>query len=402
MPVPIRDDRHIDQPWLTLVILLLLIGVSTILFWLTDLDIRFSAIFFAPPPTFDTWPQEFNPLWQLSFYGAPILAAFLTIGAITTLILVPHHSPWRSYAIYILLTLAIGPGLLINLVFKDHWGRPRPYQIQAFGGTAPYLPPLVLGVSSAHKSFPAGHASIGFSLCMFWFLWRKRYPRRAKFALFGSIFLGLFMGLGRIATGSHFLSDVLWAGFISFFVAWMLYYWVLQIPNYAAAITHNTSNIDNWNHSQFILYLVLSLIVLSGILLGFPINKIIDYSIPDELLPVPTHWRLNLRYANITIYLGGPQVTPLHIIGKIQGFGLPTYKIDSRGYINPNDKTLEYLFRQRGFFTELNTNLRINIDASQLKQLTVRVHAGDILVITAHGIVVPKLDLKTLQGKIWQ
>ena len=36
--------------------------------------------------------------------------------------------------LFILSTLAIGPGIITNLIFKDHWGRPRPFRVAAFGG----------------------------------------------------------------------------------------------------------------------------------------------------------------------------------------------------------------------------------------------------------------------------
>lgn len=391
--------QQIIPLWQLPLIILLLAVASTLLFWFTDIDIRFTTLFYAPPPAFDPWPQEFNQLWQLSFYSAAFLAAFLAIGAITTLIIAQHNFLWRSYAIYILLNLAIGPGLLINLIMKDHWGRPRPYQIENFGGTSPYLPPLAIGTKSQHKSFPSGHASIGFSLCMFWLLWRKRYPHRAKFALILSIVLGLFMGLGRIATGAHFLSDVLWSGFISFFIAWILYFCILRIPIYETTI-NDVTPIHNRKSSAIFWYFNLGLIVLSGVLIAWPIHSTIDYYIPTTLSPLPTHWRLNLRYANITIYLHNSQIAPLHITGTIQGFGLPTFKIDSRSHINYNNNALEYLFRQRGFFTELNTNLYISINVSHLKQLTVRVRSGDIQVIADKNIVMPKLDIKTLQGRV--
>jgi hypothetical protein len=41
----------------------------------------------------------------------------------------------RMYGLFILLSVILGPGLLVNLVFKDHWGRPRPRQVVALGGT---------------------------------------------------------------------------------------------------------------------------------------------------------------------------------------------------------------------------------------------------------------------------
>ena len=37
-------------------------------------------------------------------------------------------------------TLALGPGLLTNVLLKSHWGRPRPIDIVAFGGDQHFVP----------------------------------------------------------------------------------------------------------------------------------------------------------------------------------------------------------------------------------------------------------------------
>ena len=41
---------------------------------------------------------------------------------------------------WLLLGLALGPGLVVNTILKNRWGRPRPVQLEAFGGEAPYIP----------------------------------------------------------------------------------------------------------------------------------------------------------------------------------------------------------------------------------------------------------------------
>src|SRR5262245_11381118 len=44
---------------------------------------------------------------------------------------------------YIALCAAIGPGVVANLGFKDHWGRARPSQITEFGGSKSFTPALL-------------------------------------------------------------------------------------------------------------------------------------------------------------------------------------------------------------------------------------------------------------------
>ena len=43
-------------------------------------------------------------------------------------------------ALFLVLTLALGPGLLANTLLKDHWGRSRPIDVIEFGGADPFTP----------------------------------------------------------------------------------------------------------------------------------------------------------------------------------------------------------------------------------------------------------------------
>src|SRR5262245_4094209 len=52
-----------------------------------------------------------------------------------------RRSAWVRYrraCALVLLALALGPGLLVNGILKPLWGRPRPYQVESFGGARPY------------------------------------------------------------------------------------------------------------------------------------------------------------------------------------------------------------------------------------------------------------------------
>ncbi|MDE4955228.1 PAP2 family protein, partial [Francisella tularensis subsp. holarctica] len=41
---------------------------------------------------------------------------------------------YRKAILFIAVCLWIGPGLVVNYVFKDHWGRPRPVMVKQFNG----------------------------------------------------------------------------------------------------------------------------------------------------------------------------------------------------------------------------------------------------------------------------
>ncbi len=77
--------------------------------------------------------------WLIALIAAP--AAVALLGKIVR----PHKTtlmPPRA-AFLMLLTLALGPGLLANTILKDNWGRPRPIEVTEFGG--PLESPAVVG-----------------------------------------------------------------------------------------------------------------------------------------------------------------------------------------------------------------------------------------------------------------
>lgn len=124
--------------------------------------------------------------------------------------------------LFLLLALAIGPGLVTNVIFKDNWGRARPSQIVEFGGTKQFTPPLVMADQCEKNcSFVSGHASVGFFLAAFALLLRTRWKR---YALYGfAIVFGLSIGFARMAMGGHFFSDVIFAGIFTLLVIHLLY-----------------------------------------------------------------------------------------------------------------------------------------------------------------------------------
>ena len=125
--------------------------------------------------------------------------------------------PCRDAGLFFCLMLALGPGLLINGIFKPFWGRPRPNDTIPFRGQQPFLPVGDIGLSSDGASFPSGHASMGFYLMAPGFVLYRRRPRLAAefFAL--GLAGGTIMGLARIVAGSHFASDVVWSAGIVYF-----------------------------------------------------------------------------------------------------------------------------------------------------------------------------------------
>lgn len=108
---------------------------------------------------------------------------------------------------FLLSTLALGPGLLVNVILKDNWGRPRPNAVDLFGGDAPYV--RVWRISDycgSNCSFVSGEASSSLWLVTLAVLAPPAW-RRAMLAVI--LPLALVLSANRIAFGGHFLSDTL-------------------------------------------------------------------------------------------------------------------------------------------------------------------------------------------------
>jgi lipid A 4'-phosphatase len=100
----------------------------------------------------------------------------------------------------------LGPGLLVNALLKEHYGRARPVQVEAFGGAAHFTSALQIADQCHHNcSFTAGDPSAGFALIAFALLLPE------KRGVFTALALGLgsALGLMRVAQGGHFFSDVM-------------------------------------------------------------------------------------------------------------------------------------------------------------------------------------------------
>ena len=138
-----------------------------IFFFAPQVDLATSGLFYDPGPGFVL--ANWQPI-VLLFHAIPWIAwgtlILPAIGAFWLLLL--GRPLWRLYhkaLIFLVASMAAGPGLLANTVLKDHWGRARPAQIEAFGGTHHFTPaPLLAAECDRNCAFVSGHAALGFSL----------------------------------------------------------------------------------------------------------------------------------------------------------------------------------------------------------------------------------------------
>jgi len=159
-------------------------------------------------------PYEWVPLM-----GRGIVLALLLAFALSFL---RNWHNWRKPSLFLFFCLIVGPGLIVNALLKENWGRARPFEVTQFNGKMEFTRAWqITDQCPFNCSFVSGHASAAFVLMAPAFLfvgWR----RKAWFA-FG-LSMGAYIGWVRMAQGGHFFSDVVLAGFAVYFGCWLVYW----------------------------------------------------------------------------------------------------------------------------------------------------------------------------------
>ena len=204
--------------------LLLLAAIGALLVAVPQIDLAIAGLFHDP---IDGFYLRDNPLVRLVFHGVPWITRTVVVGLMLFLLAAwtiwrrrAFFSRQRRAALYLLLVMIIGPGLLVNTLFKDQWGRARPSQVEQFGGTKQFTRAAIPADQCAKNcSFVSGHASVGFFFLAFAYVW----PRRRVLWLVTGTALGLGIGLVRIMQGGHFFSDVIFCGIVVYLSARVLH-----------------------------------------------------------------------------------------------------------------------------------------------------------------------------------
>jgi len=211
-----------------LAILGLLLIAATVPFWIWSLDLAIQQLFFDPLPSGEgsPWLGKRNALcrWLYEYGTLPAyVVGFGSLGVCVASFAVPGWRRWRRLTAYLALCLAVGPGLIVNAVLKEHWGRPRPRNVEVFGGKQTHEKVWMHDAASGGSSFPSGHAAAGFYfLAAVPLCWRR--PRRAALAAGLGLGFGTLIGVSRMAQGGHFASDVLWSAGVCALTSVALYF----------------------------------------------------------------------------------------------------------------------------------------------------------------------------------
>jgi len=163
-------------------------------------------------------------LWTSALLVAPVVAA-LVIKLVV---------PWRKMmmpgraVVFLIATIILAPGIMANVVLKEHWGRSRPIDVTQFGGNEHFVPWWDRrGDCPANCSFVSGDVAGAFWTFAPAALAPPQWRALSYVAAFA---LGTGMAVLRVMTGAHFPSDVVFAGVFTYLIIWIVYAFIYRWP----------------------------------------------------------------------------------------------------------------------------------------------------------------------------
>jgi lipid A 4'-phosphatase len=379
----------------------------TAIFAFTPLDQAAARIFYrAQGP--DHWPLGKLWPWSMLYGLAPLITASLIgIGMVAVVAsFVAGREAWRKSGVFLILSIIIGPGLIINTVFKDHWDRPRPREVLEFGGALHYTVAPLRGAGGG--SFPCGHCSVGFLYASGWWLWKRRRPRWARASLALGIITGLALGLGRMAAGAHFLSDVVWSALLALGFAHVLYYHILRLDQENAWDSGAALRRPAWlpGFRTTILAMLGATLALAALFVtphGKPLTMQIDF----RTLPLsPRVFEVSASTAEIEIVIDDFSQGQITVDGELHGFGLSGSRLGAATQFRVDPvATLSYRIEEDGWITDLSASATIHVAPGELERIVVQLQRGSIHVTDATRTRVVQsgalqLDLHTQKGDV--
>jgi lipid A 4'-phosphatase len=166
-------------------------------------------------PTISTL-RKFGTWFEILLIASPVLALITKLFLPQTKMFISGRA-----VVFLILSYALGPGLLVNVALKDNWGRPRPVHITHFGGDKRFITFWDFrGECPRNCSFVSGEASSA--------AWTIAPAALAPIswrplAYGAALTFYIIIALLRIAVGAHFLSDAIFAGVLTFLIIWLMY-----------------------------------------------------------------------------------------------------------------------------------------------------------------------------------
>jgi len=200
----------------------LIVATAIVFAWFPELDLAAARLFGTAGGFILNRDRDLISLRQVGLV-APMVAA----GVCVLALLWPAFRPGvRLFTdarnlVAILLTFTLGPGLLVNVGLKDHWHRPRPVQVQEFGGPSEFRPWWdTSGACVRNCSFVSGEVAGATAMVL---VAAVMPVEMAGSAIIVALIFAVGVALLRMAFGGHFLSDVIFAALLTHLVAILVF-----------------------------------------------------------------------------------------------------------------------------------------------------------------------------------
>ncbi|NOZ60779.1 MAG: phosphatase PAP2 family protein, partial [Calditrichaeota bacterium] len=386
-----QKTAHLIAIYLSIALFLL---ISTAVIAHFQLDLKVQRLFYdhAANPG---WYQKNAPLWHFLYHYGPLPALLLSFAAIAVLIFqksVPKLRKYKHASKLFLLAMILGPGVIINGVLKDHWGRPRPRQVEEFGGQWEFREIWQPGIPGKGKSFPCGHASAGFIFFALFLALRDKHKKIAWFSLFFSLIYGSLIGVARMAQGGHFLSDVIWSWGITWLIILILYYHILKIPDEENQTKPEKQQPNTLLSGKNRILMTIAFVFSVAFLVFFflfskPAYKEFHYRLPrSAALPI-LKIDFQVEHGDV-VFVPDSLSDILQIDGTMQGFGFPEFKFknDIAKQISGDTLKLTFAFALSGFFYEKGIVFTCRFDSTERILFGGKVKNGDLFLKTKDNI----------------
>lgn len=170
-------------------------------------------------------------IFRVVFYYAPyVILGSLLVAAAARRLGRTRRGPDGRAILFLVASLALGPGLLVNGVLKENSLRPRPEQTMEFGGPWRFRPLETFdGECRRNCSFVSGEVATAA-----WTLAPALLapPPFRVLAVGAALGFTAATGVLRMSFGGHYLSDVLLAALFTFLIVLGLYRWYSGRPKH--------------------------------------------------------------------------------------------------------------------------------------------------------------------------
>jgi membrane-associated phospholipid phosphatase len=218
------EPLHLFHPAAALLVLVATAALSIFFYTFNTIDLAVARVFLDPQNVFFLRENRIAETIRLIVpLTEAIGAALLILGVLGLFVARVRRFLAPKAAFFFLACLLIAPGLIVNTILKDEWGRPRPNQVAELSQPLARAHQKVWVMSeecARNCSFVSGDVAIAASWVAIVPFIAASYRRRVIASAIG---LTVVVAIVRVVQGGHFLSDVVLSACITYLSVFAIY-----------------------------------------------------------------------------------------------------------------------------------------------------------------------------------